>query len=515
MQTKLSVSCDPKEWSDLDKINQFKMILKFEQDPVFFWEKSNLGNMTLWPSQRELLREFYQLTPDGKRMYKELLLSAGMRSGKTAIAALIILTELAKCLMMDSPQKHYKLLPKEEILFLATASTEKQCHRTIFKKVVAFIETSPYFCSFENEIELTQGRLRFPKNLVILGLGSNLKSNVGLTVKVFVAEEINFTGEETYKVSPSDLYNRLSKSTTTFKPFGEDIKVAISSMSDGNDFLSKRIELSKQQKLKTTLTVCKTTLEMNPTLTEADLNDEKLMDPESYGKDYGFGEIRSGSSYFKEITMDKIKNWNLKNIFQGTPKHGKGKAFTPDLRMELLKYDPEAIAYGILSDPASVGDGFGLSLAHLTVNDQIIFDGVTVFKPGKDEEIDPNMISLMINKIMKVVPVEFYAYDIYMYTELRKEISDLGINTVQHQLRLPDWEALKERFNTDRINGPYNDYLIKEMSDLKLRNGKVNHPTGGSKDMIDSVCQAIAFWDDPKNVDREISENQVLIMKRI
>ncbi len=515
MQTKLFVSCDSKEWSDLSQLEQFKMKLKFQEDPVYFWENPSLGNMTLWPSQRELLREFYQLTPEGKRKYKELLLSAGMRSGKTAIAALIILTELAKCLMMDSPQKHYQLLPKEEILFLATASTEKQCHRTIFKKVVAFIETSPYFCSFENDIELTQGRLRFPKNLVILGLGSNLKSNVGLTVKVFVAEEINFTGEETYKVSPADLYNRLSKSTTTFKPFGEDIKVAISSMADGNDFLSKRIELTKQQKLTTTLTISKTTLEMNPNLTEADLDDERLMDEESYGQDYGFGAKRSGSSYFKEITMDKVKNWNLKNIFQGNPMAGKNKAFTPDLRIDLLKYDDNAISYGILSDPASVGDGFGLALAHLTLNDQIIFDGVTVFKPAKDEEIDPKIISRMIAKIINIVPIEFYAYDIYMYNELRNDMSNMGINTVQHQLRLPDWEALKERFDTDRINGPYLTYLEKEMSDLKLVRGKVDHSTGGSKDMMDAVCQAVAYWDDPKNIDKNADENQMLVIEGI
>jgi len=205
----------------------------------------------------------------------------------------------------------------------------------------------------------------------------------------------------------------------------------------------------------------------------------------------------------------------LKNIFQGDPKHGKNKAFTPDLRMDLLKYDINAVSYGLLSDPASVGDGFGLSLAHLTLSDQIIFDGITVFKPGKDEEIDPEIINLMVQKIVKVVPVEFYAYDIYMYNELRKDIDDLGINTVQHQLRLPDWEAFKERINTDRINGPYIKYFEKELSDLKLKGGRVDHPTGGSKDMIDAACQAVAHWDDPKNVDREVEENQLLILKRV
>ena len=512
MQTKLDVSCEPQAWLGLSQLERFKLQLISDSDPVFFWEDPKLGNMQLWPSQRELLTEFYKKTEEGKRKYKELLFSAGMRSGKTAIAALIILTELYKMLMMDSPQKHYGLLPKEEIVCLATASTEKQCHRTIFKKVVAFIESSPFFCSFADKIDFTTGRLKFPKNLIVLGLGSNLKSNVGLTVKAFVAEEINFTGEETYKVSPADLYNRLSKSTTTFKPFGEDIKVAISSQADGGDFLSKRIQLTLEQKLMTTLTLVKTSLEMNPNLTEADLEDERLMDEDSWSNDYGFGARRSGSSYFKQVTIDIFKNWKGKNIFDGEPQYGLRKPFIPDLRIERLIYDKYASQYGLFSDPASIGDGFGLTLAHLTIYNEIIIDGVTVFKPGKGQEINPDIISSMINKIIKVVPVEFYAYDIYMYNELRQDMVNLGINTVQHQLRIPDWEALKERINTNRIHGPYMAYLEKEISNLKLMHNKVDHSTGGSKDMIDSVCQTVAYWDDPKK-EEDIEENQILLIK--
>ena len=513
MYSKIDISCDPTLWSKLSKSDQFRLMLKAKADPVFFWEHPKLGNMVLWPSQKELLREFNLRTPEGIRKYKELLFSAGMRSGKTAIAALILLTELYLCLFMDSPQKHYDLLPKEEITFLATASTEKQCHRTIFSKVVAFIETSPFFCSFDNEIQFSTGILKFPKNLVVRGLGSNLKSNVGLTVKVFVAEEINFTGEESYKVSPKDLYNRLSKSTTTFKPFNEDIKVAISSRADGNDFLSKRIELTKLQKLETTLILQKTTLELNPNLTEKDLEDEKLMDEDSWLNDYGEGVSRGGGSYFKTITIDSYRKWNLRNIFYGEPESGSNKPFTPDLRLDWLKYDPNAIAYGLVSDPASVGDGFGLGLAHLTMYDQIIFDGLTVFKPQKYQELDPKMIGLMVDKIIQKVPVEFYAFDIYMYNELRDKVNDLGIETIQHQLRLPDWEALKERFDTNRINGPFSKYVEKEMSDLMIIRGKVDHPNGGSKDAMDAMCQAVAVWDNPKFADRQLAENQILTVK--
>jgi len=239
---------------------------------------------------------------------------------------------------------------------------------------------------------------------------------------------------------------------------------------------------------------------------------KKLMDEESWSNDYGFGARRSGLSYFKQITLDKLKGWNLTNIFKGDPKYGMNKPFTPDLRIDLLKFDPNAVSYGITSDPASVGDGFGLSVVHKTIDNEIIFDGITVFKPGKDQEIDPKIISLMIKKIINVVPIEFYAYDIYMYNELRNDLSDLGIETIQHQLRLPDWEALKERIDTDRINGPYSPYLEMEVSNLKLMNSRVNHSTGGSKDMADSVCQAVAHWDDPKIIEAA-SESEILIMK--
>jgi len=185
LKTTLDVSCDVSLWTELSKVEQFKLMLKSKADITFFWEHPALGNMKLWPSQRELLREFNLRTPEGRRLYKELLFSAGMRSGKTAIASLIILTELFLCLFMDSPQKYYSLLPKEEINFLATASTEKQCHRTIFKKIVAFVESSPFFCSFNDEITLVTGILKFPKNLVVKNRLNKLIEKEGLLVLLF------------------------------------------------------------------------------------------------------------------------------------------------------------------------------------------------------------------------------------------------------------------------------------------------------------------------------------------
>lgn len=500
MHTSLDITCDPTKWSDLNVIEKAKLKLKAEEDIVFFWEHPAMGNVqTLWDSQKQLLREFNARDPETKRrIKKELLFSCGMRGSKTFCATLILLSELAKCLMMDNAQRFWDLLPKEEIYFLMTASTEEQSITTIFTKVIAVVEESPFFASFKNEINYTAGKLDFTKHrFVCEALGSNIRSNVGRTVKVFVAEEINFTGDESYKVSPRKLYNRLSKSTLTFKPFGEDVKVAISSQADGNDFLSKRIKLTRDQKLDqaTTLIWIKTTLEMNPNIKMEHIEDERLMDEESFSQDLGFGVIRDGSKFFKKIPLDKIRAWDGVNIFQGEPEIGSSDFFEADLIIDNLVYDKNAVEYGVFTDPASTGDGFGFVLAHLTIDDKIIIDGMTVLKPSKKQEVDSHTVRMFIEKIINKVPVAVYGYDIYMYKEIKDDLVNLGIVPYQNIIKLPGWEALKDRINTDRISGPFSEYLIKEVSDLKKHNGKVDHPNGGSKDMLDAVCQPVCYWD--------------------
>lgn len=499
MQTKLDITCKPEKWSELDVIEKMKLKLKAEEDDVFFWEHPAMGNVKLWESQKQLLREFGAKDPETKkRIKKELLFSCGMRGSKTFCASLILLTEVKKCLLMNNAQSFWDLLPKEDIYFLMTASTEEQAIATVFAKVVAIIEESPFFASYEKEMNYTAGKIDFTKHhFIIEAMGSNVRSNVGRTVKVFVAEEINFTGDESYKVSPRILYNRLSKSTLTFKPFGEDVKVAISSQADGNDFLSKRIKKTRDQLLdkKTTLIWVRTTFQMNPNLKESQMEDEKLMDEQSYSQDLGFGVIRDGTKFFKEFSLKKVKEWKEINIFEGEPEIGAEDFFEPDLMIDRLEYDRRAVEYGIFTDPASTSDGFGFCLAHLTIDDEIIIDGLTVLKPGNHEEVSSATVRMFIEKIIDKVPVSIYGYDIYMFKEIKDDLVNLGILPYQHIIKLPDWEAIKDRINTNRIKGPYSDYLIKEVSDLNKHNGKVDHPNGGSKDMLDAACLPVSYWD--------------------
>ena len=503
MQSSLEITCDPKLWTNLGRAEQMALKLK-SSDPVFFWGHKSLGGFVenedgvggLWPSQKEILNQFYELDENGQRKKLELLFAAGMRSSKTTIAALIILTELYKCLMMDSPQKFYRLLPKQPILFLCTAPKEQQAIDTIFAACISIIEESPFFASFKDKIEVTHGKLVFPKKLIIQAFGPNIRTNIGRTVKVFVAEEINSTGEDTYKISPKFLYTKLAKSTSTFIPQKANIKVAISSKGTGNDFLSTTIREREEQGLTktTTLVIQKTTLEMNPNLTEEMLREEKLADEGSYMRDYGFGDFRDGSNFFKDRTMQKFKAWNRHNIFQGEPEIGSKSAFYPDLDLQNFKLDPTYVEYLILTDPASVNDGFGITVLHLRNDGKVIIDGTSICKSGPNEEIDSKIVQRMMEEICKVIPITLHKFDVYMFPEIKEMLKTMGVDSEQHILRLPDWEKFKNMVNNNMVEGPHSDYLIWELDNLKLHNGKINHTASTTKDMSDPICQGVIHW---------------------
>ena len=509
----LKPSCKPQVYTSLPADEKFKLCLKASIDPIAFWEDPRMGNLTLWESQKATLRQFYELDDSQTRRYNELLFAAGMKSAKTTTAALILLTELKNLLMMDNPQKKYNLLANEEISFVGVANTYEQCLRTIYMKVKGLVENSPFFCSFAEDVNVTEEKMSFPKKLSIWPLGSNLKANVGMTVKVFVADEINFSARETYQTPPDVLFNRLGKATTPFKPFKEDIKVAISSRSGANDFLSKRIELTREQGIKTTMILEKTTIECNPTVTKESIENERLMDEEGYIQDYGFGVGREGNSFFKQVTLDLLKTWNKRNLFEGEPRFGRKGAFVPDINPEKIKYDPDAVYYGLFNDPATVRDGYGLTLMHNTIYDELVVDGMTVFRSNVAEEIDPVAVKDVILKIVGKLPIEVFAYDIYMYNELRDQLTDEGINLWQHQLKKADWLKFKDRIHTKRIRGPMNDYAMQEFENLIVRGEKVDHITGGSKDMIDALCLGVAYFDQDEKP--ELLENEIMVMQGV
>ena len=494
MQEHLETQCNVEDWTTLRDSEKLLLELKAQQTPSFFWGHKALGNHPLWPVQQEILDDFYK-TENGKRNYNELLLEGGRQGGKTFTAAIIICTELYRLLMLPDPHSHYNISKARAITLFMSSAGLKQTLSTIFPTVKALIEISPYLSQYiENTKYSTSGVIKFPKNIHIEAVGSNIKTAVGRTVKAYVAEEVNSVGTDTGMVTPGVLYRKLSKSTTMFAPVGEDVRVAISSKTGGYDFLTQAIENALDKKMTRTMIVRKDTVQMNPFATEQALSEEKDRDEDAYNEEYK-GIASTAGRFFKPVVIDRV-NFTVPNLFT-VPELGKQGSFVPDFLGE-FDYDVNSYSYILGLDPSSINDPFGISVLHYTNDDKIIVDGYTAFRPGYKEEINPTLVRQFVTKILSDIPINYCVYDIALYNETRSMVEEKGITMSKHIVNIEDWNQLKNQISAGLVYMPDSPYIKNEIRELQVKGSKVDHPYGGTKDILDTICNAstLMFRDD-------------------
>jgi len=483
----LKPSCEPSKWVELDdKTKLRKQLVAFDK-PSEFWGDPTMGNHPLWPEQVKILDKFYAKDKEGKRKYNELLFDAGRQGGKTFTAAFILCTELYRLLMLPDPHKYYNISRARDIVLFMSAAGATQTLTTIFPTVKNLIEISPFLSQYADQCRATTGVIKFPKKITIEAVGSNVKTAVGRTVKAYVAEEVNSVGTDMGNLTPGEQYHKLSKSTTMFMPFGEDIRVAISSKTSGYDFLSQTIMNAKENHLDRTLIIQKTTEQLNPHITKEVLEEERLRDEDSYEMEY-FGRGGVGHRFFKRVVSDRIK-FHERNIFT-IPQVKTSGEFVPDFISPRFEYDNNSTMYILGLDPSSINDPFGVSVVHYTTDDQIVVDGATCFRPDKKREIDPSRVRMFLEHLISVVPFSYCAFDIALYNETRQMIESKGVQTVKHIVNLDDWNQFKNQCVAGLVHMPHESYLINELEELVVKNNKVDHPPSGTKDILDSICNA-------------------------
>ena len=505
---KVVPNCDVSLWDDVNELDKVKLQAKASVDPVFFWNSPVMGNIQLWPSQVKILNDFYSWNDEIKRRaYNELLLDAGRRGGKTTVASVILLTEAYKLLMMKNPQRYYGLIPGDKITLFTSASSVDQTLRTIFPRVRALLENSPWFMSFAEMIKPVSKKIDFPKNVVLEAVGSNLKTAQGRTIKCYVAEEINSVGNEDGKITPEELYDKISKGTASFIPYGEDVRVAISSQTNEYDFLSQRIRKTVDEKIPRVLVIKADTLELNPNLTKEDLETERLRNEDSYNLEFGLGEVSRHNKFFTKSTLERLidgKNmFSVPEIVSVT----RDEEFIPTFHPTDFVFDKYAEYYYMSVDPAVTKDPFGIAVMHKTIDGNIVVDGCTVFRGNKRNDISPSEVKKFVEKILDVVPVQKYIYDIYQYSDIREMVADRGIEIIQHHLAIADWEQFKDQIGARGVTVPLSEYIMKEFRELIHKNSKVDHPPNGTKDMLDAVCNGVT---EPFRGEVEVPDRRVI-----
>ncbi|MEO0074554.1 MAG: hypothetical protein ABIK31_00385 [candidate division WOR-3 bacterium] len=217
-----------------------KRKFRFAADIFEFVESPDFLGESMFPRQREILERYYFTTDtNGKRLFQELVLISGMRSGKTRMAAWIGAYELHKLLeVFESgvPLNKYfdsrgvKVGIGQRIYIIIVAAALDQAEATIFSQLRGILEYTPWFkryIKYLKEHKLYSSdkyEIKFHKLIHVKAEDSNSQTLVGKTIHTLLFDEIsrldtsdNEIAKKTQKKSAQMVYQGLSKGTTSFR----------------------------------------------------------------------------------------------------------------------------------------------------------------------------------------------------------------------------------------------------------------------------------------------------------
>ena len=466
--------------------SQLSLELKAYNDPVYFCQ--NILNIEPYPIQKKILREFYLTDPPHR--YTHMILTCGMRSGKTQLGAMATTYELFKLIMLGNPQQYYSLPPGQPIYILHVANSRQQAIDTIFAQTAGLLENADWF--LQHGLEERSCEFSFPRySLYLRAEHSNSASLAGRTAKAVVLDETARFKDNSGKFSGEAVYYTVSRAVKTF---GKEGKVfSVSSPIFVDDFQMRLMRTG--EKLDSFLTYQLPTWEMNPRFTFEDLKPEFELNPETAWRDYGAKPSAAVEAYFRNTPkIDEAFDPTLPQIIE----HNR---LTPEAQPK-----PKTFYY-MAGDPAVRNDAFGIALVHYDGH-QVVADFVHRFTQKKDvdnPEIDAAEVKAFILDVAKRYPLRAFLTDTWQFPETIQSLEHAGIFVKQHTVRKPEYDCLKELIYTGKLKIPENEKLNDELKGLELVRGtRVDHPREGSKDMADALANAVFELSEETNQKPEV-----------
>jgi hypothetical protein len=492
--------------------NQPKIIPKVRKvdNPVEFIESNDLLGIKMFPMQRLIIKCFYGLdlnederkvlarlekegrtTYKGQKRYRELVVNAGMKGGKTPLAGFINCWEEYELFKLGDPAKHYGFLPGKEIYILNVAVNADQAQMTIFAEIKARIHYSNYY-RLHRPTDSTETQYKFSNNVIIRSGHSNSSSLVGKTAKVVDFDELARFIDKGGKYSAERVYYSLIRSV---EPFKEDGKIVdISSPMFQEDMICRLYNSSKE--INNMLGFWLPTWEMNPGLPfESELMQSELKkNPEAFWRDFGAQPSASSEAYYK--VPEKIDQCIL-NSTKESPVDSSGRL------KQWFKGDRER-RYVMHADPSVRNDAYGLALGHLEGSKTVI-DLATRFVPPEGYEIDLNEVKAFILEIIKRgFRIKIFSYDTWQAAHITQELERRGVKVKNKYVLKTEHDYLKELIYSGKLIISKNEVLVRELKQLELiHGGKVDHSPNGSKDIADAVA-GTAYTLMSENVHRKL-----------
>lgn len=451
---------------------------------------------------------------------------AGMRSGKSILAAMIVNYELHCDLMIPNPQKEWGLAPNQRVEYTCVATKVEQAEGTIFSAVVNLHENSPWFNRY-NRALIDKARARglpadrvysrnmssikyHHKNLFVENAGCNSAGLAGKTRKLVVIDEIGRMLLSESRMGVDAVYDTLDRSLLTLSNYGSKM-ICISSPWLKGDKIMQLVEAAERMKNPRVLYFRHATWDFNPLFTRdhPKIVEAYQQNPTNARRDYGCDPPGASDPWFPE-------EWRIDECVSDFPQILTAVPTTSYVRVGgtqlaelvakriLQKSITRVPSIVIACDPGRARDSFGIVIAYMQ----------TEFKPGGEEfhvyvgyadaweptvnprrEVNFRNVIEFIKEINQHWSIEMVVYDQWQSTPLIQELHENNIPAKRETLRKEDWDTLATLFYTKQIHLPARGHkaerLVWELKNLQIRgNGNVDHSPSTSSDI--AVCLARA-----------------------
>lgn len=371
----------------LDDKEEFTITDWRRENPRQFTEKTYLEY--LYDNKRANIRE---VIPGVQR--REMVLSLGRRSGKTALSACVAAYETYKLIHKGDPQRYYGL-PKANNIQLISIATDKDQAGLLYQEVSGHFTNCAYFGPYTANNTLSYARFQSPADIERYGAYKDnpaAKATLKVTFRSCVAKGLRGAGNilvildevahftDKGQSSADAVYTAVTPSTSTFapkdpkdrrKPVGdvEGRIILISSPlgKQGMFYKMFQIGMAGGKAASNMLCIQSPTWEVNPTVPASEFEKHYLKDQAAFFTEYG-GEFSDRTRGWLERREDLLAcvDSAARPQARGIPRRN----------------------YFLGLDLGLVGDGTAIAVGHLDDNGKIVLDLIEQIKAGEGKFAD-------------------------------------------------------------------------------------------------------------------------------
>lgn len=499
-----------------------------------------------YPSDQKQLTELWREDPVDH--VTEIILQWGKGSGKDHVSRIGSARVAYLLCCLRSPQAYFGIPEQDYIHLLNVASSAPQAFRGFFDPLKNIVQRKDSW--FErNGVRAVKDTITFPKNVEAISGHSDAETQEGLNLIFGVADEISAfkTAAET------SVYNRgnpresqgtaeavmemMRTSSGSRFPAGNAKVVAISFpryKGDAIQTLTNEARARVAERGQAAMVYVDgpaATWEVNPRVTSIEdspvIAEAYRKDPEAAAAKYECKPRSSASPWFRnEDAVDEAfaGSGDVSDPFQvsyhyGVDPDGVGRGWQTKVWLDPVRVRPITGAlYAMHCDLAVTADRAGIAMCHVKAwtdysetnlegekrrvesRPIIKVDFVGSFESDMTETPVPREIRIAWARELcyelqrRGFNVKLMTFDGFQSTDSMQQLRARGIESyrVSTDMTNEPMNTMKELIYEGRLEAYYRKVVMDEIKALtQLRNGRIDHPPGGSKDEADALAGAI------------------------